>query len=272
MSPEGWYRVEEFAPGTYQLTEGGRWKMFLFIGDEKALLLDGGVGFGDLRALCESLTDKPIDHVLTHTHWDHVGSAHQWDSVGVHPNGKDQLTDDHAARCAEAIAKWGDGLPFPPGFEPEGYKIRPGKFSREVKEGDVIDLGGRTLRVWDTPGHSPCSISLLDDREGVLITGDLVKPLQPLNLRVATAVLSDYGPALRKLEKVAAENEVKWVCSGHTDAFPDSSIIGEMAEFVEGIAGGKHDPPRKMAHPSGVSLDVYMGTRFSVWVADSARR
>ena len=49
----------------------------------------------------------------------------------------------------------------------------------EVQEGDVIELGQRTLRVWDTPGHSPCSISLFDDREGVLITGDLVKPGQP---------------------------------------------------------------------------------------------
>ena len=70
MSPEGWFRVEEFAPGTFQFTEGGRWKMFLLIGDKKALLLDSGVGFGDLKALCESITSKPIDHVLTHTHWD----------------------------------------------------------------------------------------------------------------------------------------------------------------------------------------------------------
>ncbi|MFP6891158.1 MAG: MBL fold metallo-hydrolase [Nitrospinota bacterium] len=113
--------------------------------------------------------------------------------------------------CGEVIQDWGDGLPFPPGFDPEGYTIPPATFGREVKEGDTIDLGGRTLRVWDTPGHSPCSISLLDDREGVLITGDLVKPLQPLNLRVPTAVLSEHGPSLRKLEKVAPENEVKWV-------------------------------------------------------------
>ena len=76
-------------------------------------------------------------------------------------------------------------------------------------------------------------------------------------------MLSDYRPSLRKLEKIAAEDEVKWVCSGHTDAFRDASIISEMAELVEGIAGGKHaPPPRKMKHPSGGMIDVYQGTRF----------
>jgi glyoxylase-like metal-dependent hydrolase (beta-lactamase superfamily II) len=151
MSLEGWYRVEEFAPGTYQLTESGRWKIFLFIGDEKALFLDRGVGFGDLRARCEGFTDKPIDHVLTHTHWDHIGSAQRWDTVGVHPLGSDQLTDDHVTRCTEVISKWADGLPFPPEFEPEGYKIKPGKACRKVKEIDVLNLGGRSLRIW---GHT----------------------------------------------------------------------------------------------------------------------
>ena len=270
MSPEGWFRVEEFAPGTYQITEGGRWKMFLFIGEDKALALDSGVGIGNLRELEESLTDRPIDHVLTHTHWDHVGSAHRWDTVGVHPGGKDHLADDHTERCQRAVRDWGDGLPFPPGFDPESYTIPPATFGREVKEGDVIDLGGRKLTVFDTPGHSLCSISLLDDKEGVLISGDLVKPLQPLNLWISTAVLSDYAPSLRKLEAIAGD--IKWVCSGHTDAFPDSSIIGEMAQYMEELEAGKHDPPRKMQHPRIGEMDVYQTTRFSVWIKDEARR
>jgi len=272
MSPEGWFRVEEFAPGTFQFTEGGRWKMFLLIGDKKALLLDSGVGFGDLKALCESITSKPIDHVLTHTHWDHIGSAHRWKSIGVHPNGISELTNDHSQKCTEVIQGWGDGLPFPPEFKSEGYMTPPATFGWEVQEGDSIDLGGRTLHVWDTPGHSPCSISFLDDREGVLITGDLVKPLQPLNLRAPNAVLSDYVLSLRKLEKVATENEVKWVCSGHADAFPDSSIIGEMAQFMEEVEEGKHEPPRKMTNERLGKLDVYQSSRFSAWIKDNARR
>jgi hypothetical protein len=63
------------------------------------------------------------------------------------PNGKGELARDHSKRCGEVIQGWGDGLPFPPGFEPENYTIPPATFGWEVKEGDTIDLGGRTLRV-----------------------------------------------------------------------------------------------------------------------------
>jgi glyoxylase-like metal-dependent hydrolase (beta-lactamase superfamily II) len=272
MSPEGWFRVEEFAPGTFQLTEGGRWKMFLLIGDEKALLLDSGVGFGDLRALCESLTDLPIDHVLTHTHWDHIGSSHRWDAVGVHPQRKRRAGEGPLQKVRRGHPGLGGRAALP-------ARVRARELHNSARH---LRLGGQRGRHHRSrrahpprlrhPRHSPCSITLLDDREGVLITGDLVKPLQPLNLRVPTAVLSEYGPSLRKLEKVAAENEVKWVCSGHTDAFPDSSIIGEMARFMEEIEAGKHDPPRKMTHPNAGQIDVYQATRFSVWITDTARR
>ena len=30
-----------------------------------------------------------------------------------------------------------------------------------VREGDVIDLGGRPLRIFDLPGHTPGSIAIL---------------------------------------------------------------------------------------------------------------
>ena len=51
--------------------------MFLLVGGEKALSLDGGIGVGSVRGLCESITDLPVEHVLTHTHWDHVGAVHE---------------------------------------------------------------------------------------------------------------------------------------------------------------------------------------------------
>ncbi len=271
MDTQNWYDVQEFAPGTYQATEAGRWNMFLFVGEEKALALDGGLGVGSFRKLCESITDLPIEHVLTHTHWDHVGAVHEWDAVGVHPNGKGNLANDYSAGCRDFVETW-EGKPFPEGFDPGSFTIPPGKFGWEVKEGDVIDLGGRTLRVWDTPGHSPCSISLYDDREGVLITGDLVKPGQPLFIQVPTAVLSQYGPSLRVLEKIASENEVKWVCSGHTDPHPDPSVIGQMAEVVEDIWAGEHEPPKKVEAGKWGVVDEYDVSGVKVWTNDNARK
>ena len=100
--------------------------------------------------------------------------------------------------------------------------------------------------MYETPGHSPCSISLYDEREKILVSGDLIRCEEYLFLQVPTAVLSDYAPSLRKLEKVAAENEVRWITSGHTDPYPDPSIIGELAQNMEDLEAGKCTtrPPR----------------------------
>ncbi|MEE9275736.1 MAG: MBL fold metallo-hydrolase [bacterium] len=268
MDTQDWYSVDEFAPGSYIITEAGRYKMFLFTGNDKAVAMDGGVGVGNLRKLCESITDLPIDFILTHTHWDHVGCAHLWDKVGVHPKGKDNLAADHSPRT-QGFAKTYD-QPFPAWFDASAYTIPAATFGWTLQEGDSFDLGGRRFRIYDTPGHSPCSISLLDEREGVLVTGDLIKPNSPLFLQVPTAVLSDYAPSLRKLEAFAGE--VKWILSGHTDPFDDPSIIGEMAAFMEDIESGKLDPPKKVDGGNWGEVDEYTADRFSVWIQDHARK
>ena len=268
MDTQDWYTVNEFAPGTFQVTEGGRFNMFFIVGNERALALDGGIGIGGLCRLYESITDLPIDFVLTHTHWDHVGAASQWDKIGVHPNGKGQLANDLSNFCQGFLKGW--DKPLPQGFDPASYNIKPPVFGWEVKEGDVIDLGGRRLRVYDTPGHSPCSISLLDDKEGVLISGDLARCKEVLFMQVPTAVLSDYAPSLRKLEKLAGE--VKWICSGHTPPYPDASILGEMAAFVEEIEAGKHEPPKKADGGNWGEVDEYEAPCCKVWIQDHARK
>ena len=141
-----------------------------------------------------------------------------------------------------------------------------------MSEGDTIDLGGRKIQVYDTPGHSPCSISLFDEKERALISGDLVKPGQPLFIQVPTAVLSEYGPSMRRLEKIAEENDAKFVCSGHTDPCEDIAIIGRMAQFVEEVAAGEHDPPSKIEAGKWGVVDEYVADGFKVWTNDNARR
>ena len=43
---------------------------------------------------------------------------------------------------------------------------------RYYKEGDTLPLGGLTLRVLETPGHSEGSVCLLVEGQGVLFAGD----------------------------------------------------------------------------------------------------
>ena len=273
METQDWYSVNNFAPGSYQITEGGRFNMLLLEGDEKAVAIDGGIGVANLRKLYESITDKPIDFVLTHTHWDHLGAASQWDSVGVHPVGKDLLANDFSKLEQAFVNMWkNNGNTFPDWFDEEAYGIKPATFGWTLEEGDTFDLGNRKFHVYETPGHSPCSISLYDEREKILVSGDLIRCEEYLFLQVPTAVLSDYAPSLRKLEKVAAENEVRWITSGHTDPYPDPSIIGEMAQNMEELEAGAHDPPAKVDGGAWGEVDEYVFPRVKVWIQDHARK
>jgi len=61
---------------------------------------------------------------------------------------------------------------LPPGFDAKAYSTRPFQITHWLHDGDKIDLGGRTLQVIGTPGHTPDAIALLDQKNGLLFTGD----------------------------------------------------------------------------------------------------
>lgn len=167
-----WY---EFAPNTYEIDEFDCVSLFLFVGTERALLLDTGAGVGDLKGLVEQLTHKPYDVVITHGHMDHVGGAGWFDEVYM--NEKDY-----------------DCYPFPPSLEQrrsyadmiskrehryyayDGEKdIRPWPKTparKPLTDGQVFDLGGRNLTFYECPGHTPGEMVAIDSQNRILFCGD----------------------------------------------------------------------------------------------------
>jgi glyoxylase-like metal-dependent hydrolase (beta-lactamase superfamily II) len=68
-----WFDVYKIHEWLFAIYEGGQFDeplMYLVIGSEKAVVIDGGNGIGDLAELVEELTDKPYFLLLTHTHND----------------------------------------------------------------------------------------------------------------------------------------------------------------------------------------------------------
>src|SRR5699024_479599 len=76
---EGVYSIFSRSPGM-----GGDAWMHLVTGPERAVLIDTGFGIGDLRALVETLIDKPYDVFNTHFHGDHTLGNVQFDRVFIH--------------------------------------------------------------------------------------------------------------------------------------------------------------------------------------------
>ncbi len=128
-------------------------KMYLVIGSERAVLIDGGWDTdGDLPTLCQELTGfaLPIDLVIAHGHPDHIMQVHRFLEAGQ----KVYLP----AADLDVVSSFGVHL------------------SRDqvldIGEGDVLDLGNCSLRVFSMPGHTPGGIVLLDEGTGDLYASD----------------------------------------------------------------------------------------------------
>lgn len=104
----------------------------------------------------EKLVPKAV--INTHGHWDHIGANREIKKVFsvpllIHRADADFLTTA-TLNCADAL---GGGLPSP-------------MADQLLEDGQTLALGGLTLTVIHTPGHTPGGISLLAD--GLLFTGD----------------------------------------------------------------------------------------------------
>lgn len=140
---------------------------YLIRGSKRALLLDSGPGKHKIAPVVASITDLPITVIPSHLHFDHVGGLHEFSDVA--------LID------AEDLRKrTNDGVFLPKSAEHLGWLDKdprqPIRVTRWLQPGEHIDLGGRSVEVLLTPGHTKTSIMLYDAATPALFTGDFLYP------------------------------------------------------------------------------------------------
>ncbi len=154
-----------------------RANMFHVRGRDADLVIDFGMGIHSLRSFLAIDPGKPVVAVATHVHVDHVGSFHEFDDrlghvseAGGFAGMKDEETLAGYFRTQEAGVSENPGA----GWQQEDYALVCAPLSRAVGEGDRIDIGNRSFTVLHLPGHSPGSIGLLDERDGMFFPGDAI--------------------------------------------------------------------------------------------------
>ncbi|PTE10480.1 MBL fold metallo-hydrolase [Mesorhizobium helmanticense] len=148
-----------------------------FSGRDADLLVDTGMGIQPLAPRIDTPDGKPLIVVATHIHLDHVGSLHEFPlRAGPRMSAAAFETMDPAVTYAYmfhdlegAVSK----LPEP-GWKAADYRIPPAPLTRTLDEGYVVDLGDRQFRVLHLPGHSPDSIALFDETDGLFFAGDAI--------------------------------------------------------------------------------------------------
>ncbi len=234
----------------------GRVNCYL-IEDEPLTLLDTGPNSGKSldeleRALAEhgrSIEDLELI-IVTHQHMDHLGlleilarrsgaevAALQLLSGYLVNFSASATADDEFAQAVMRRHGVPDDLATVLGSVGAAFRAfgSSGRVTRELRDGDVLELRDRSLHVHHRPGHSPSDTIFWDETRRILIAGDhllahissnplVSRPLQGSDDGARPRALLDYMESLRATRDLPAE----LVLGGHGDPITDhASLIDE---------------------------------------------
>jgi para-nitrobenzyl esterase len=188
------YKSELLFKGVWRILDfggaRGNESFYLVEGRDRALLLDTGMGKGDLPAYLRTLTSLPVDVAITHGHGDHFGQVDEFKDSTVYMSEKDSTL-------------------LPPPFVTSKFKW--------VKDGDIIDLGGgRQFEVEEVPGHTLGSIIYLDVKDKIAVTGDAVSSGSMVYMFGSSCTaLDQYIDSLKKMEARVKDMDGLTLLVGH---------------------------------------------------------
>lgn len=235
-----WFEVYRIRPGVFAMYEPHQSEeviSYLILGKQKALLFDTGMGISNIRKIVEELTPLPVSVLNSHTHNDHVGD--NWRFSDIYGMDTDFTRANARGSREDARAEIADGEicgQLPPGFNAREYSTRPFHISHWLHDGDSIELGARTLRVIATPGHTPDSIALLDEKNGLLFTGDTFYP-GPIYLYRPETDLDAYVASVKKLAALAPTLQL--LLPAHNVPVADPAYLAKVVEAIQQVRTGK---------------------------------
>jgi glyoxylase-like metal-dependent hydrolase (beta-lactamase superfamily II) len=239
-SADAWFEVYMIRPGVFAIYEPRQLEeviSYLILGDDKAVLFDTGMGISNIHAVVAGLTKLPVSVVNSHTHNDHVGDnwrfsdVYGMDTDFTRTNARGSKEDAQAELAPDEICG-----ALPAGFDAKAYATKPFHVTHWLHNGDKIDLGGRTLKVIATPGHTPDAIALLDEANGLLFTGDSFY-LGPIYLYRPETDLDAYVASMQKLALLAPRLQL--LLPSHNVPVADPSYLPKVVTAMQQVRRGE---------------------------------
>lgn len=224
------YKIEKIADNTYRFDENGRANCYLVVGQEKALLIDGCWGVGDLKQTIKEITDKPIIAAATHRHPDHTSGLRQFEEYYVSEKDDTKYNrrlENRLFGMAVVLAEKQKICP---------YHNRKMVNTLPLNDGDVFDLGERSIEVKSIPGHTVGSVMFLDHNQKLMFTGDDVNPRLWMQGNGATT-LEEWKIGAQTVLNYMKQDYVAWI--GHLDGRQTYEQLSEIYRLVQEIIDKK---------------------------------
>jgi glyoxylase-like metal-dependent hydrolase (beta-lactamase superfamily II) len=226
--------------------------MFLFLGDEKALLMDTGASeeaetfplYNTVNEIINDWSEKngAVELVVAHTHkhGDHHAADGQFE-------GKPNTT---------VIGLEADDLK-------EYFQIS--KWPQEIVE---FDLGNRLMNIIPIPGHQASSIAVYDKSTNILLTGDTFYPG-----RLYIEDWLAFKQSIERLLEFTSNNDISYILGNHIEMtqtagvdYPMGTIyqpdehplplgVGELRELSNALTNLGTEPTREI-HDSFIIYPV----------------
>jgi glyoxylase-like metal-dependent hydrolase (beta-lactamase superfamily II) len=229
---------QEILPGVRLIRDFGNNKMYLVTGTKRALLIDAGMGTGDLHSYVEPfIGDLPLDVCITHGHPDHIAAMGQF-----------QADCDVYMHHAD--------LPLAQRFQERMHLEIDLNNVKHIDEGFTFDLGDRQLTVYHIPGHSKGCLALLDSN-GILISGDAIGSNGPtivdaLWLQMSEDTVDEYLSALQVFRS-KVRGKIKYICGGHGALFLEGeAYLDHLQEAAQSLVDQGVDVLVPSPRPAGV--------------------
>ena len=224
--------IKKISNETYVINEWGPFgnvKMYLLIGNDKALLIDSGYGCLDLEKIVRKVTDKSVVVLLTHGHIDHANGAYHFKDVVLDKNDIEVYKKHTSKEFRSQFFK----------------KVQ----NTQVETKDVpfgrYDLGGREVIILHTPGHTPGSISVIDPYSKIAFVGDFINPWDTwLGLDESTSV-ETYLKSLIYLKTEIKKYGINKLYSGHNEFKMPIEYVDEYIELCKKIMEDKNLKAKK---------------------------
>lgn len=250
--------VTKITDSVYLISDFKGTNCYLIIGDEKALLIDCGTGYCDLRGCVEKLTDKPVILALTHGHVDHLGGAGQFEEAYVHYLDNKLINDVQKTRLARILFFATSGA-TKKGFSTKDiFKDEYKTKYIEISDGHEFDLGGKIIKVKHTPGHTVGSVSFIDEKDKIVFCGDnMCDALWMFMPGVAT--IEEWIPSAEWLYEMSEEYRIFW---GHRKPELDREYIHTVLSWgrdILALHGGKNAKiSKKVQYPKKRDGIIYL--------------